>query len=387
MKNTEHDSELATPGGDVPLAALLPSRIEIDAAALASNVRLLKTYVGCQVGMMAVVKANAYGHGAVTVSRIALRSGAACLAVANMTEAIELRAAGMAAPILVLSYIPAAAIPQAIQWDISVSVFDLELARRYEDAARDVKGRLKIHIKVDSGMGRLGVLPADALCLFRYLQSVSQFDIEGVYTHFSLADKDPKYTAKQLATFKTALAAMQAGGFSFRYIHAANSAATLASRAACFNLIRPGLLLYGLNPSRHLKVLAGLRPLMSWKTGIIQVKTLPANSNVGYGNSYRTCGVETIAVLPVGYADGLRRSPQTWREVLVRGKRAPLVGRVSMEKTTIDVTHIPDVSVGDEVVLMGRQGDEEISADEIADWLGTINYELVTTILPRVPRL
>ncbi len=386
MKKTEYDSELAASGGDVPLAALSPSRVEIDAAALASNVRLLKAYVGCQVGMMAVVKANAYGHGAVTVARIALRNGAACLAVANMTEAIELRAAGMAAPILVLSYIPVSAIPQAIQGDISVSVFDLELARRYEAAARDVKGRLKIHIKVDSGMGRLGALPADALRLFRYLQSVNQFDIEGIYTHFSLAGEDPKYTAKQLATFKTALGAMQAGGFSFRYIHAANSAATVASRAACFNLVRPGLLLYGLNPSRQLK-LAGLRPVMSWKTVIIQVKTLPANSNVGYGNSYRTCGEETIAVLPVGYADGLRRSPQTWREVLIRGKRAPLVGRVSMEKTTLDVTHIPDVSAGDEVVLMGRQGDEEISADEIADWLGTINYELVATILPRVPRL
>lgn len=336
--------------------------------------------------MMAVVKANAYGHGAVTVARVALRNGAACLAVANMTEALELREAGITAPILVLSYIPAFAIPQAIQRDISAALFDQELARRYEAAARGVKGRLKIHIKVDSGMGRLGMLPKNAQNLSRCLQSMKRLKMEGIYTHFSCAGEDAEYTAAQLATFKAVLASMQTAGFSFKYIHAANSAAVIAGRGACFNLVRPGLLLYGLKPSRQPDVLAGLRPVMSWKTVVAQVKTLPANSNIGYGGSYRTSGEETIAVLPVGYADGLRRSPQTWREVLVRGKRAPLVGRVSMEKTTINVTHIPNASAGDEVALMGKQGDEEIGADEIASWLGTVSYELVATILPRAPR-
>ena len=380
MNNMENYSELA------PLSSLAPSRVEIDAAALAGNVRLLKAHIGRHVGMMAVVKANAYGHGAVTVSRAALCNGASCLAVANMAEAIELRDAGITAPILVLSYIPAFAIPQAIQQDIRVSLFDLELARQYEDAARGVYGRLKIHIKVDSGMGRLGVLPGGALALFRCLQSMDRLETEGIYTHFSRADEDPEYTAEQLAAFKAVLASMQAGGFRFRYIHAANSAAVITSRDAYFNLVRPGLLLYGLKPSRQLEFLAGLRPVMSWKTVAVQVKTLPANSNIGYGSSYRTRGQETIAILPVGYADGLRRSPQTWREVLVRGRRAPLAGRVSMEKTAINVTHIPDVRAGDEVVLMGRQGDEEISADEIADWLGTVHYEVAATILSRVPR-
>ena len=380
MKNMDNHSKPAA------LPSPVPSRVEIDVEALASNVRLLKAHLGGYVGIMAVVKANAYGHGAVTVARTALRNGAACLAVANMDEALELRAAGIAAPILVLSYIPAFAIPQAIQQDISVALFDLELARQYEAAARNVKGRLKTHIKVDSGMGRLGVLPKDALGLFRCLQAMKRLEMEGIYTHFSCAGEDAAYTAAQLATFKAVLTSIQAGGFSFKYIHAANSAAVIASREACFNLVRPGLLLYGLKPSKQPDALTGLRPVMSWKTVVAQVKTLPANSNIGYGSSYRTGGEETIAVLPVGYADGLRRSPQTWREVLVRGKRAPLVGRVSMEKTTINVTHIPNARAGDEVALMGRQGDEEIGADEIAGWLGTVSYELVTTISPRVPR-
>ena len=366
-------------------ARLTPSRVEIDAAALAGNVRRLKAHIGHQVGLMAVVKAKAYGHGAATVSRIALRNGADCLAVANMAEAIELRAAGITAPILTLSHIPAFAIPQAIQQDIRVSLFDVGLARQYEAAAGAVSGRLKIHIKIDSGMGRLGLLPAEIPSLLRCLQSTRRLETEGIYTHFARADEDPAYTAKQLTAFNTALASMQAGGFRFRYIHAANSAAVIASRDSYFNLVRPGLLLYGLQPTRQLR-LAGLRPAMSWKTTVAQVKTLPAGATVGYGG-WRTRRQETIAILPVGYANGLRRSPPTWREVLIRGKRAPLIGQVSMEKTTVSVSHIADARAGDEAVLMGRQGGEEISADEIADWLGTVNYEIVTALAPRVPRV
>ena len=367
--------------------ALRPSRVEIDLDALADNVRLLKAHAGEPVGLMAVVKANAYGHGAVTVSRIALSNGAAWLAVANIAEALELRAADIAAPMLVLNGIPAFAIPRAIQQDIRVSVFDIKQAQGYQAAARNVDGKLKAHIKVDSGMGRLGVLPRHALALFHRLQAMPRLDIEGIYTHFARAEDDPDYSAKQLVTFKGVLDSIQAGGFRFKHIHAANSAALITRRDACFNLVRPGILLYGLQPEGKLDALPGLRPAMSWKTAIAQVKTLPANSSVGYGDAYYTKGRETIAVLPVGYADGLRRSPQTWREALIHGRRAPLAGRVSMEKTTVNVTHIPDVRAGDEAVLMGRQGDEEISADEIAGWLNTNNYELVTTILPRVPRL
>ena len=367
-----------------PAASLMPSRIEIDAQALAGNVRLLKAHIGNQVALMAVVKANAYGHGAVAVSRTALANGADWLAVANMAEAIELRAADITAPILILNGISAFAVEQAIQQDIRVSLFDLEQARQMQKAARH--GKLKVHIKVDSGMGRLGALAGDALDLLRCLHSMDHLEIEGIYTHFARADEDPAHTARQLTVFKAALASMQADGFRFKCVHAANSAALIASPDSYFNLVRPGLLLYGLQPTGQVR-LAGLRPVMSWKTTIAQVKILPAGASVGYGGDYRTRRQETIAVLPVGYADGLRRSPQTWREALIRGKRAPLIGRVSMEKTTINVSHIPNARAGDEVVLMGRQGDEEISADEIADWLGTVHYEIVTSIAPRAPRI
>jgi Alr-MurF fusion protein len=366
--------------------SILPSRVEIDTEALANNVRLIKAHVGDEVGLMAVVKANGYGHGAVTVARTALLNGATYLAVANMAEAMDLRDAGITVPILILSYVPVFAVRQAIQQNISVLLFDSELAQQYERIARDVNGKLKIHIKVDSGMGRMGVLSGDAVRLFRHVYTMQNLEIEGIYTHFSVADEDLEYTDEQLQIFKDVVAPLRATGFQFKYIHAANSAGTLGSRDNYFNLVRCGLLLYGLSPSDKLTPLDGLQPVMSWKTVVGQVKKLPPNSAVGYGNTYRTRKHETIAVLPVGYADGLRRSPHTWREVLVHGKRAPVVGRVSMEKTTINVTSVQDVSIGDEVVLLGRQGADEITADEIAHWLGTINYEVVTSILSRISR-
>ncbi len=365
--------------------SLVPSRVEIDTEALTSNIKLIKQRIGDDVELMAVVKANAYGHGAVTVARTALLNGASFLAVANMSEAMALRDTGITAPILVLSYFPAFAVRQAIQQNISVVLFDLELARQYERVARDTGGKLKIHIKVDSGMGRLGILPDQAVTLFRHLHAMQHIEIEGIFTHFSVADEDPEYTAEQLATFKDIIAPLRATGFKFKYIHASNSPGMLGDKENLFNIVRPGLLLYGLQPSDSVQ-LKGLQPVMSWKTVVAQVKTLPPNSTVGYGNTYRTRREETIAILPIGYADGLRRAPATWREVLIRGKRAPLIGRVSMEKTTVNVSNIPDVSIGDEVVLMGQQGDDEITADEIARWLGTINYEVVTSILPRISR-
>lgn len=369
------------------MQALAPSRVDLDLEALASNVRLIKAKVGADTGIMAVVKANAYGHGAVTVARIALGNGASCLAVANLAEAVQLRHAGIDAPILVLSYIPGDSIPLAIEYDITASLFDMEQMARFQNNARATGGLLKAHIKVDSGMGRLGILPGEVKELIATLRSCDAIRVEGIYTHFSVAGEDPQYTARQRAIFENVIATMRAAGCAFRYAHAANSAMTVNRDANYFNLVRPGLLIYGLKPCESATGLNGLQPVMSWKTVIAQVKTLPPGSPVGYGNSYRTRGEEKIAVLPVGYADGLRRSPRTWREVLVRGKRAPLVGRVSMEKTTISVSHIPGAIAGDEVVLLGKQGDDEISADEVASWLGAINYEVLTSVLPRVPRI
>jgi alanine racemase len=366
--------------------SLRPSWVELDAEALAKNVRLIKQAVGDGVSMMAVVKADAYGHGAVLVARTALANGAEYLAVASMGEAVELRDAGIDAPILVLSYAPAETARQAHRLNITLSVFELEQAELLDRAARSFTGKLKVHVKVDTGMGRLGIFADDAMKTFRHLQALKNLEFEGIYTHFSSADSDAEYTSFQVDTFQNLVRPLKAAGIKFKYTHAANSPGVLGNQQNLFNMIRPGLILYGLSPSADLQLPENMKPVMSWKTSVLQVKTFPDDYPIGYGNSYFTHGEERIAILPVGYADGFRRAPQTWRYVLIHGQRAPLVGRVSMEKAAVNVSRIPDVMAGDEVVLLGRQGNESITAEMVGEWLGTSNYEVVTTILPRVPR-
>ena len=370
-------------------ALVEPSRlswVEIDLDALAVNVRGIKSLIGEQVALMAVVKADAYGHGAISVSRTAILNGAEYLAVSSMDEALELREAGIEEPILLLNYTPVSAVRQAIRQHITLTVYDLDLARAYDRVARELEAKLHIHVKVDTGMGRLGVTKTEAMNLFRHLMNLSHLDIEGIYTHFASADEDVEFTELQVKAFKDILKPLRASGFNFAYIHAANSAGTLASKDNHFNMVRIGLAMYGLSPSSTIRVPEGFRPVLSWKSVVAQVKTLPRDHSVGYGRTYVTTGDERIAVIPVGYADGFRRAPNNWQEVLIHGQRAPIIGRVSMEKTTVNVSNIPDVSIGDEVVLLGTQGNETISADEVAERLGTNNYEVVTSILPRTSR-
>jgi alanine racemase len=363
-----------------------PAWVEIDLDALAGNVAGIKSIIGPNVALFAVVKADAYGHGAVAVARTALQNGAEYLAVANLAEALALREASIGAPILLLSLLPPGAVRDAIRHDLTATLYSLEQAQALDYAARDEGARLRVHVMIDTGMGRLGVLASEAVAFFRQLMRLPNLEIEGIYTHFSRADDDPDYTAAQVRAFKEVLAPLRAGGFNFRYIHAANSAGTLASSANHFNAVRVGLALYGLSPSDQVRLPAHFRPVMQWKTQIAQVQTLPAGHAVGYGNTYITAGPERVAVLPVGYADGLRRAPQHQGEVLVRGRLAPIIGRVSMEKTVIRVDHIPEAQMGDEVVLLGAQGGKVISADDIAARWGTINYEVVCSVLARVPR-
>lgn len=362
-----------------------PTWIEIDKNAIANNTRLLKEMVGPDVALMAVVKANAFGHGAVAVSTTALLNGASYLGVATVNEATDLRDAGIDAPILVLGYTPAWAAQQAIRYNLTVNLYDLELARSFDRVARDMNATLKVHVEVDTGMGRLGLLPDGVIPFFRSLSKLRNLHVEGIFTHFSSADDNPEYTDYQLSTFEDVLGPLRASGFTFQYVHASNSAGVITVPDASFNMVRPGIALYGLSPGLPLP--EGFRPALIWKTTIAQVKRLPPGSYVGYGRTYRTRDIERIAVIPVGYADGFRRSPKHWGYVLVNGQRAPLIGRVSMDQATINVTDIPNVSIGDEVVLIGRQGDEVLTAEDVAERLGTVNYELVSTILARVPRV
>lgn len=360
--------------------------VEIDKNALAHNVRLLKARLGPDVRLMAVVKANAYGHGAVLTAATALANGAEALAVASLQEALELRDAGIEAPILILSYVPVHAARLAIRHDLTLTLYDLDMAHGYHQVAREMHRKLRVHVKIDTGMGRMGVMARDGVSFFRRLINLTQLDIEGLYTHFSMSDEDPNYTLEQLRVFKSVLNPLRAAGFNFRYVHTANSAAALTLPETYFNLVRVGVAMFGLSPSDVVTIPPEFRPVMSWKTVIAQVKTLPPGHPVGYGQSYHTQGEERIAVIPVGYAYGFRRKPHNWGQVLVRGQVAPIVGRVSMEKTTINVTHIPDVAIGDEVVLLGRQGEAHITAEMVGEQLGTNNYEVVCNILARMPR-
>jgi Alr-MurF fusion protein len=365
-----------------------PTWVEIDLDAIAGNTRRVKEIVGPGVELMAVLKADAYGHGAVKVARTALNNGAGMLGVASLSEAVVLREAGNTAPVLILGYTPAWQAREAILRDVRVTVYDLDIARALDRAAADLGATVRVHVKVDTGMGRLGLLPDEVGAFFDAIRGLEHVQVEGIFTHFSVADSEDKaYTRDQLSKFEQVLAALAQDHPPPQYVHAANSAGTLSIPEARFNLVRVGIALYGLDPSPDEPLPGGFQPALAWKSTVAQAKTLPPGSSIGYGRAYVTTGEERIAIIPVGYADGFRRAPQHWGEVLVKGQRAPIVGRISMDQAAVNVTHIPDVRIGDEVVLIGRQGDERITAEDVATRLGTINYEVVSAILARVPRM
>ena len=336
---------------------------------------------------MAVVKANGYGHGAVTVAKTVLANGAQWLAVANFAEAMQLRTHDIAAPILVLTHLPVIAVPLAIEHQIAAVVFDSEQIDALARQAAYYGGVLSVHLKIDTGMGRLGILPEDAVGLAQQIISSPNLDLQGICTHLSTADTDLAYSQQQLSIFQKIIHNLRERDIHIPMIHCTNSAGTLWIDDEIVNTVRPGLMLYGVQPTGENLPMLPLSPAMTWKTTVSQIKELPPNHPIGYGNTYITKDAERIAILPVGYADGLRRSPHTWQYVLIHGQRAPLVGRVSMEKIAVRVDHIPNAKMGDEVVLLGQQGNDTITPSEVASWLGTIPYEVLTSILPRVPRM
>jgi alanine racemase len=370
-------------------AHVLPRQtwVEIDRSAVAYNVRRIKEIVGENVTVMAVVKANGYGHGAVAVATTALNNGAEYLAVSAVGEAIELREAAIEAPILVFGYTPPNAARQALRYDLTLTIYDLDVARAYNRIARELDAILRVHVKIDTGLGRMGLLPEQVTPFFRSVRNLRNLEIEGVYTHFASADSSTEYTRAQLQVFENCLMPLRAAGLQFKYVHAANTAATLTMPETHYNMVRPGIGIYGIMPGFGAPLPPDFRPALTWKTTVGIVKTLPKGAYVGYGNTYRTRDVERIAIINVGYADGFRRAPNRWQEVLVHGQRVPVIGRVSMDLAAINVTSVPNVSIGDEVVLIGRQGDDYISVDEVAEWLDTNTYEVVTSIAARVPRL
>jgi len=383
-----------------------PVWAEIDLAAVAHNVRELRRATRPAADLMAVVKANGYGHGAVEISRQALANGAAWLGVARLDEAEVLREAGIEAPILLFGPTPRSCVRRLRELNLTQTVFSLEYARTLSEAAGPDGGPVRVHIKIDTGMGRLGLLDGSGVdCapdrqrpeaserdLARQVEAIVRLPglhVEGLYTHFAGSDLEDKTFARhQLARFLELAERLRRLGIEFRHVHAANSAALLDLPDSHLDLVRPGIALYGLYPSAHVdRSRVALKPALTLKARIVQLKEVPAGFKVSYGMTYETHRPTRIATVSVGYADGLRRSLGGRGFMLVRGVRAPIVGRVCMDLTMLDVGDIGDLRTGDEVIVFGGQGTGAPTTDEIASELGTISYEIVTSIPSRVPRV
>ncbi len=344
---------------------------------------------------MAVVKADGYGHGAVELAARAVESGADWLGVARLEEAVELRRSGVAAPTLVFGETPAASIDELLEHDLAQTVFTTDSAASLAAAAARRGQCLRVHLKIDTGMGRLGwpwvaaTEPAPVLDAIEAIARVDGLELQGIFTHFANADRADKTDAgRQLERFLDLLARLERRGIRFPIRHAANSAALIDLPEAHLDMVRTGIATYGLYPEAAVQgPRIALEPVLTWKTRILQLKRVPAGFGVSYGTTYRTRQPTILATVAVGYADGLDRRLSSRGQMLVGGRPAPIAGRVSMDLTVLDLGPDADAAVGDEVVVLGSQGARQITADEMAAMLDTIHYEIVTSIAARVPRV
>ena len=374
---------------------------EIDLAAIANNVSELRRITHASARLLVAVKANAYGHGAVEVAQTALKHGADALGVARLQEGIELREAGLTAPVLVFGYTPPSRTADLDKYNLAQTIYSLATAEAMSTVAVARGCKIPVHLKVDTGMGRLGMLPDSrrdvppgmppekkAIAEVRAIHALAGLKLQGVMTHFATADsRDKTYAREQFACFQDFLAALDQAGIAVPVKHAANSGAIIDMPETHLDMVRAGISLYGLYPSDEVaKRRLTLKPAMTLKTRIINLKRVPAGFKVSYGCTYATPEPTTIATVALGYADGFNRLLSSRGYMLVHGYRAPIVGRVCMDLTMLDVGNIPEVALEDEVVAFGCQGRAEITVDEIARQLNTINYEVVATITKRVPR-
>jgi len=375
---------------------------EVDLSAYAHNITELRRISRNGTRLMAVVKANGYGHGAIEVAGEALRNGAEYLGVARINEAVQLRTAGLDAPILIFSYTPPDLAETIIKYNLTQTVYSFATAKALSECARQKGKKIKVHIKADSGMGRLGLLlqataqsgdhnpaPRKAVQEVESISRLSGLAVEGLFTHFATADSaDKSYAAGQLEVFMDFIERLRRTGLEPPIKHAANSGALIDMPQSHLDMVRPGIATYGLYPSDEVnKNQVDLQPVMTLKSRIIQLKRVPAGFNISYGITFQTKKPTTIATVPVGYADGFNRLLSNRGHMLVHGQKVPIVGRVCMDLTMLDVGSVSDVTVEDEVVVFGQQAEASLTADEIASDLNTINYEIVSTITGRVPRV
>lgn len=358
---------------------------EVSLDNIAYNVRQFRQFIGQGCELMAVVKANGYGHGALETAYTMIANGTNWLAVALPEEAVRLRRGGITAPILVLGAVGADELDVCVAADLVVTVFEPHIARLLSQAAVARQKVAKVHIKVDTGMGRLGLLPEDFGDLVELVRGLPGLEIQGVFTHFAQADQeDLAYTRWQWERFGRVRDDLKARGIFIPYVHAANTPATLFFPDSHLDLVRVGLGIYGMYPD-HRRPLH-LKPAMTLKTKIAFVKRIPAGSAVSYNSTYVTGKETSLAVLPIGYADGLSRGLSNRGQVLINGNLCPIVGNVTMDHTLVDVGDLPTV-IGDEVILLGTDGTHEIQAHDWAEILGTINYEITCMLSSRIERV
>lgn len=360
---------------------MIPNEVTIDLGALRHNFFEIKRLAGPDTRVIGVVKADAYGHGMIPVSRTLESAGVDCLGVFELEEGLELRKAGCTVPIFIMMGITSDEVSDVVEHEFTPALFQIEIAEKLSRISAERGKATPVHIKVDTGMTRLGVRLEDLKSFLEQLLALKGIKLEGVFSHFAVADQPGHtFTDQQVKRFREAVEECTRLGVSLGGVHIANSGALLGNKGLDLGMVRPGILLYGFPPAEGWAEAASFKPVMSFKSRVIQVRTVPPGIPVSYGCTYVTKERRTIATIPVGYDDGYSRLLSNNGEVLIHGRRVPVVGRVCMNLTMMDVTGVEGVTVGDEVVLLGAQGKERITAEEIAARIGTINYEVYCTI-------
>jgi alanine racemase len=364
-----------------------PAWVEIDLDAANHNIGRVRRIIGPGVALLFVVKADAYGHGAVRISRLAEECGVDMLGVATLDEGRELRQAGNGLPILILSPV----LPQEIEGVLENGLIATASSFEFVEEASAIASRhgavCTLHLEIDTGMGRAGIAQGRAVDTILRMRSLPGIELEGIFTHFPASDSDADFTREQIGSFVGIVERLREAGVVFRYVHSANSMAILTFPSSHFNLVRPGLLVYGHAPSIARKDSIDVIPVMSFKARLVLVRDMPAGSSISYGRTFIAPGPLKVGVVPVGYGHGLSHRLSNRGQVLFRGKRVNIIGRVTMDMTMLDLSAFPDAAVGEEVVIFGRQGDEEITADDVARWDESLNYEVLCRISKRVARV
>ncbi len=375
---------------DIDAAALIRQRawVEVDLGAIACNVQTLRRHLRPATDLMAVVKADAYGHGAIAVARTVLAAGATCLCVATLLEAIELRQAGIGAPILLLGATHSADQARAAaQWRIEPTLSSPEQAAVFSQVLAEQGRELPVHLKLDTGMARLGAPWAEAVEFFRAVRGLPGLRVSSLYSHLATADElDQTVLRQQQQRFEQAIAALHQAGLPCPTLHLANSAAAIAFPELQFDAVRVGLALYGVYPAPHLRRRLELQPALQVKARVTHIRDLPAGTGVSYGHRFITPQPIRMAVIGIGYADGILRSLSNRMQVLARGRRLPQIGTITMDQLMVDATTLPDLAPGDVVTLLGEEGTERISADDWALQAGTIPWEVLCGFRQRLPR-